>query len=860
MNGPEITREEKEKIRRKVKELSQPYNKAIDKLLNEFRGKKAALFARRKNQELTRDQYNKEVEKMETHCDQLIDELRKRMVRDVRSKMSDAIAGRPYTKTIEVFPYEPKPLTESTPKRKTKPRTKKKTVRKTRTQPNRLTTLKIISSLDELITPTITREFLRALHTTNAPPITFTIVGNGSVPESYPTFACPKNYAVRLEKLLSTYYPNTEFEPETLEDFPDQYRIAADYYVRKDTSLLCCFTSFQPDPLAVVFNTMEDLQDKQFAMFSIHFSRASQKQIEATQYKWKFGLTLSGGGMKQFVPPTRFSEKKNTPPFWIVTVRLQVASTQKKKVTSAFLSRLAQPLKQFKAETQFYHWTPAAAEELKASQWADSKKRSIFQQWYGIKTFEQAYEWSLLNTNELLGLVHLPHKSITSEILMRTTTKSKAVPDLLTHGGITLGTNEHRHKTKQVKLPNNLRNRHIYIVGATRQGKSTLMTNLVKQDIEHSAGFAVVDPHGDLIEDILALIPKKRISDTILFNAQDRDHPVTLNVMTAESEQETEQVAADFMITFQRLFSDSWGTRMEYILRNAIDTLLNAGNKAFPDIRRILVNSSFRENVLDQITNPYLLEFWEEEFPNLPRSSIDPILNKLHQFQRTAVIRNILGQPKSKLNFYTAMQTKKILLVNLGNINADDKHLLGSLIVSQLQLAAMRRGSLPPKKRIDFTIYIDEFQNFITSAFDTILSEAAKFKINLVIAHQFVSQIPNKIRASIFGNAGTMIYFNLGIDDANYLRPVLGDFDPEDVAKLPQGNTITFVRQAGDLFPMHTYPPAKKPKQTFIDQIINHSRTEYGTPREELEQRTKPKKQKQQDQSEEELNLDDFSE
>jgi len=712
---------------------------------------------------------------------------------------------------------------------------------------------RVLSSPDDPIVVDATRMLLNAIHRSDPPELSFMLFGDGSVPEIYAVFKCAASFTNTLEQYFLTYFASAVIEPEKLKR-PKGHKVHSFYKIEHDLNHLKDFRGFHPDPLALFVTTMEQLEEKDTAYFTVNF-------IPDEHY----------GFARDSDPDVK---KKLEQPLWQVEISLTVHSPNKTRAAT-IRSALEKHLGQYRSENaHLFRWTKEM-EEVQHQKTLTGRRLSEYRRDdpedeldYFMKCFRTpglAYissterrQWrqSILNTNELLGLVHLPHKSITSEILMRTTTKSKAVPDLLTHAGITLGTNEHRHKTKQVKLPHNLRNRHIYIVGATRQGKSTLMTNLVKQDLEHGAGFAVVDPHGDLIEDILALIPKKRISDTILFNAQDRDHPVTLNVMAAKSEQETEQVAADFMITFQRLFSDSWGTRMEYILRNAIDTLLNAGNKTFPDIRRILVNSSFRENVLDQITNPYLLEFWEEEFSSLPRSAIDPILNKLHQFQRTAIVRNILGQPKSKLNFYTAMQTKKILLVNLGNINADDKHLLGSLIVSQLQLAAMRRGSLPPKQRIDFTIYIDEFQNFITSAFDTILSEAAKFKINLVIAHQFVSQIPNKIRASIFGNAGTMIYFNLGIDDANYLRPVLGDFDPEDVAKLPQGNTITFVRQAGDLFPMRTYPPADKPKQTFIEQIINHSRTEYGTPREELEQRLrKPREQKQQD-----PNIEDFGE
>jgi len=405
-------------------------------------------------------------------------------------------------------------------------------------------------------------------------------------------------------------------------------------------------------------------------------------------------------------------------------------------------------------------------------------------------------------------------------------------PELYTSGGVALGESTHGGRTVTVSLPESVRDRHVYLVGKTRSGKSTLLLNIALQDITRGAGVAVIDPHGDLAEDLLHHIPEDRIGDTIYFDASDKQHPISLSILNAQSDEEIGLLADDLMVTFRRL-SESWGERMETILRYTFHTLLRTSGSTFIDIQHILQNPQFRHRAVQQANFPLLTDFWHCQFPQLPKDAAQPILNRMSKFVLSPTLHAMLSRAESRLNFQEVIKGRKILLVNLasGRIGEDNAKLLGSLIVSQLQLSVMRQAALPRERRTPFHLFVDEFQHFTTSAFEKILSEAGKYKLSLTLAHQYISQLPESLRHAILGNVGTLIMFPLGQQDANALRSELGEFEPSDLANLSAQDHEALCRpatQSRDTFKFITLSPPEPPEQSFADVIIERTRGRYG--------------------------------
>jgi hypothetical protein len=387
-----------------------------------------------------------------------------------------------------------------------------------------------------------------------------------------------------------------------------------------------------------------------------------------------------------------------------------------------------------------------------------------------------------------------------------------------------------------VHIPDSVRDRHVYVVGKSGTGKSTLLLNCIRQDIESGAGVAVIDPHGDLVEEVLQYIPERRIDDTIYFNAADRKYPIGLNILNAQDEDEIGILADDLLITFKRL-SESWGERMESILRHTIHTLLRTEGATFLDIKTLLQNPGYRQQIVASLNNRMLRDFWQLEYsgPGYSKDAAQPILNRMSKFSLSPVLVGILGQPDSSLNFFDVIQNKKILLVNIskGQIGEDTAQLLGSLIISQLQLSIMRRAAMPKEARDPYYLYVDEFQHFTTSAFEKILSEARKYKLCLILAHQYISQLDEKTKNAILANAGTIVMFQSYPADAAALKPELGQYEPTDVTNLNTANHEALCKpstQSKDTFLFQTLAPPLKPKG-YVREIIEYTRENYaGSP------------------------------
>ncbi len=384
------------------------------------------------------------------------------------------------------------------------------------------------------------------------------------------------------------------------------------------------------------------------------------------------------------------------------------------------------------------------------------------------------------------------------------------------------------------------RRHHVYVIGKTGMGKTTLLLNMILSDVFSKEGLAVIDPHGDLVEKILDYVPKERVEDVIYFNPADVKHPIALNPLEKVKPERRHLVCSGLISVFKKIWPDFWGPRLEYLLRNSILTLLEFRNSTLADVNKLLSNKRFREEVIEKIKDPQLRSFWRDEFSRyswkFQTEAIAPIQNKVGQFLTTPLIRNIICQKETKIDFRKVIDGKKILLVNLskGKIGEDNSALLGSLIVTKLQLAAMSRIDIPERERKDFYLYVDEFQNFVSfESFAEILSEARKYKLNLTLAHQYLGQLDEKLRRAIFGNVGTMIVFAVGSEDALFLeKEFQPEFSKEDLMNQDKYHIylkLSINGKSSKPFSALTMPPFFKTKfQGIKEKIVRTSRLMCG--------------------------------
>lgn len=390
------------------------------------------------------------------------------------------------------------------------------------------------------------------------------------------------------------------------------------------------------------------------------------------------------------------------------------------------------------------------------------------------------------------------------------------------------------------------RRRHMYVVGKTGMGKSTLLENMIIQDIRAGRGLAVVDPHGDLVEKVLRYVPSYRVNDVIYLNPADVDFPIAFNILEAIDPAQRHLVASGLIAIFKKLWVDSWGPRLEYILRNTILALIEYPGATLLGVTRMYVDKKYREKVVEHISDPIIKTFWQTEFTayanQFRTEAVSPIQNKIGQYLSSSIIRNIVGQPKSTIDMREIMDSGKILLLNLakGRIGEDNSALLGAMMITKLQVAAMSRIDIAEKERRDFFLYVDEFQNFATESFANILSEARKYRLNLVIAHQYIEQLDEAVRAAVFGNVGTIICFRVGAADAEFLAkeffPTFTETDLVNLTKYDVYLKLMIDGVASEPFSATGMPPVSTP-DNLEDTVIRVSRERYAKQREVVEEK-----------------------
>lgn len=409
------------------------------------------------------------------------------------------------------------------------------------------------------------------------------------------------------------------------------------------------------------------------------------------------------------------------------------------------------------------------------------------------------------------------------------------------------GQTNYRNQMKKFGIKIDDRRRHFYAVGKTGMGKTELLKTMVIQDIKEGNGLGFIDPHGEAAEEILGFIPKERIEDVCYFNPGDLEHPISFNVMERVNVEMRHLVASGLMEVFKKIWPDVWSARMEYILHNTILALLEYPGSTLLSINRMLADEVYRADVISQIKDPVVKAFWTQEFARYTQryeiEATAAIQNKIGQFISSPLIRNIIGQNESSVNMRQMMDEGKILIFNLskGRIGEDSSKLLGGLLITKLQLAAMSRVDIEEKKRKDFFLYVDEFQNFATQSFVNVLSEARKYRLNLILTHQYIKQMEEPVMDAVFGNVGTLVCFRVGAEDAEFLEK---EFSPEftamDLVNLPKRHIylkLIVDGVAGRPFSAQTLESFKKPLKSYSDQIIQLSREKFSFPRGEVEEK-----------------------
>ncbi len=460
----------------------------------------------------------------------------------------------------------------------------------------------------------------------------------------------------------------------------------------------------------------------------------------------------------------------------------------------------------------------------------------------------------ILNISELASVYHLPHTNVETPNIVWASSKTAEPPaklPMLTgdpsfdENVSAFGLTDFRGIKHQFGMYRRDRSRHVYIIGQTGSGKSGLLTLFALSDIYHNQGYCIIDPHGDLATDNLKFIPESRIKDVVYFNPADTQYPMAFNPLEIDDPARKPNISSEVIGVLKRMFGDSWGPRLEHILRYTLLALLDRPEATLLDISRMLTDKEFRKETLDYCQDVTVLQFWKHEFGSWSEKqvteSVAPVLNKVGAFTANPIIRNIIGQPKSSFNIRKIMDEGKILVVNLskGLIGEDNAGILGAFLVTKVQLAAMSRSDIENvEDRRPFYLYVDEFQNFATDSFAVILSEARKYGLNLTVANQYVSQMTDSVRDAVFGNVGTTICFRVSADDAPILskqfEPV---FEAQDLLSLNNRHFVVSMIINGEKTPgfSATTLSIPKPPNDLMPRIIKYSRLTYARTREEVE-------------------------
>ena len=614
------------------------------------------------------------------------------------------------------------------------------------------------------------------------PHISFEIVG---MPEDIRFYIyTPNKYRDLVEKQINASYPDAEIRVVEERGAREGYIIGNEYNIfskegtvafaslkLKDSNYkpLKVYKDFAVDPMASITSVLAKMSQGEGAAIQILISGADSKWSKAGR---SFISTTKKAESnpetaKYSADPKELEaiENKVTKPGFNTVIRVVVSSSSQEAAT-AHLENIISAFGQFDGFNSFTknkHW-------LKGN----------FIQDFVYRFFPSNGNLSVLNTEELAGLFHFPNKSVTTPHIYWINAKRAPAPAQIPSSGLYLGMSTFRGIAKPVFMTDDDRRRHMYIIGKTGVGKSELLKQMIIQDIKEGKGLGVIDPHGDLIEDILKMIPPERAEDVILFDPSDTDRPMGLNMLEAQTEQEKHYIVSSIVGLMYKLYDPNKtgiiGPRFEHAIRNAMLTVMYEKGSTFIEVVRALTDANFVQELLPKVEDPIVRRYWTDQIAQTndfhKSETLDYIVSKFGRFVTNKMMRNIIGQSQSAFDFRRVMDDGKILLVNLskGKIGEENASFLGLVLVPKILVAAMSRQDMPQENRRDFYLYVDEFQNFATPDFAQILSEARKYRLNLIVANQFIGQMDEEVKNAIFGNVGTIMSFRVGVTDANYLQ------------------------------------------------------------------------------------------
>jgi len=663
-------------------------------------------------------------------------------------------------------------------------------------------------------------------------PISFEIIG--SAERIVIQFAASDKDAAQLKQQLAAHLPGCTLLENNDGDHLTAHWINSgssgvivDFGLSEEFMLpLNTIRGFETDPLMAVIASMSNLEEDEIAIFQIVFKKAKndwpQEIVNILQI-------FDGTDFFSHIPDIRaLTRQKLDTPLFATVIRVAAKSSDDGSAwrivrnVGGGLASLSRP-----AGNELIPLSNDGYEY-------EHHERALLDR--------QSFRCGmLLNTDELVSLVHPPSRSVRSERLERENGRTKAAPKQAVGHSLTLGENHHIGKINNVSLSDEQRTRHIHIIGSSGSGKSTLLLNLIKQDMTHGQGVCVIDPHGDLIDDVIANVPDARMDDVILFDPSDAEFPIGFNILRANTEFEKTILSSDLVAAFRRM-STSWGDVMDSVLANAVLAIVESsqGGTLF-DLKRFLVEKQFRDEFLKTVSDQAVRYFWQHEFPLIAGKPQGSILIRLDSFLRQKLIRNIVCQKETKLNFREIMDSGKILLIKLsqGLIGEENSHLLGTLLVSKIYQTALTRQDT--RNRPYFWLYLDEFQHFITPSMEKILSGSRKYNLGMTLSHQEYRQLQSRdaeTASSVMSNCHTRICFRLGDADAEKFASGFSFFDAKSLQNLGIGEAVARIERSEFDFNLEIEPPRKTDQEEAEVRMLKISkltRSRYAATKEEVE-------------------------
>jgi len=644
------------------------------------------------------------------------------------------------------------------------------------------------------------------------PHLSFEIVGMPGDIRFY--VHAPKKLQDLVEKQINGAYPDAEIKIVSVDSIKREGMVIGNEYNIFSREGKVAFTSlglksenYKPikaykdlptDPLSSITSVLAKMTEGEGASVQILITPAdSNWKKSGRSYLTKTKKSESNPETAKYSSDAKELEgieNKISKPGFNTTIRIVVSSTSKESA-EAHLGNIVSIFSQFEGINSF--------KKIK------HRFKGMFMNDFIYRYLPMMGGSSVLTSEELATLYHFPNKSITTPNIFWMNAKRAPAPATIPTSGLYLGKSTYRGLAKPVYMDIDDRRRHMYIIGKTGTGKSEFLKDMIMQDVKSGQGLAVIDPHGDLIDDILPLIPAKRAEDVILFDPSDTTRPMGFNMLEAQTEEQKHYVVSSIIGLMYKLFDPNKtgiiGPRFEHAIRNAMLTVMYEKGSTFVEVVRVLTDANYVQELLPKVEDPIIRRYWTDQIAqtsDFHKSEVlDYIVSKFGRFVTNKMIRNIIGQSDSAFNFRKVMDERKILLINLakGKIGEENSQFLGLILVPKILVAAMSRQDMAKDLRCDFFLYVDEFQNFATPDFAQILSEARKYKLNLIVANQFIGQMEEEVKNAIFGNVGTLVSFRVGVTDANYLQheyqPV---FTEADLINVERYNTYVKTIVGGE--------------------------------------------------------------